>query len=209
VCLRSFHLLSIVLAERKILPTIGLRSQWFFFWLIAFCKPKKPTDLAIALQDILQVTSRQLDEVFASVALAKEKENIGVIGRFFQDAATAILGNAIMVEDEKGSNAAVPYLEREANSEFILRVFRGEKIPAYAILYHTWSEEDQEVTFQDVEAGTSQSKAAYRKLQLIKEKAAAHGLEYFWIDTCCIDKQNSTEVSEAIVSMFSCRMSLY
>ncbi|KAK7982173.1 hypothetical protein PG988_004411 [Apiospora saccharicola] len=32
--------------------------------------------------------------------------------------------------------------------------------------------------------------------------AARDGLEYFWVDACCIDKSNSTELQEAINSMF-------
>ncbi len=33
-------------------------------------------------------------------------------------------------------------------------------------------------------------------------KPHSQGLIYFWIDTCCIDKRNSAELSEAINSMF-------
>ena len=61
---------------------------------------------------------------------------------------------------------------------------------------------DEEVSFQDVEAGTGKSKAGWRKIQFCADKAAADGLRYFWIDTCCIDKGNNTELSKAINLMF-------
>ena len=77
-------------------------------------------------------------------------------------------------------------------------------IPAYAILSHTWGEE--EVLFQDMEADVDMSmtcsKAGWRKLQFCARQAAADGLQYFWIDTCCIDKRNAVELSAAINAMY-------
>ncbi|RYP61303.1 hypothetical protein DL771_010180 [Monosporascus sp. 5C6A] len=75
-------------------------------------------------------------------------------------------------------------------------------IPPYAILSHTWGDDDQEVTFKDVKKGTGRDKAGYRKIQFCGQQAASDGLQYFWVDTCCIDKSNNTELSEAINSMF-------
>lgn len=75
-----------------------------------------------------------------------------------------------------------------------------DDIPPYAILSHTWGTE--EVGFQDVVDGVGKSKAGYRKIELCKEEAALHGLEYFWIDACCVDYSSSAELSEAINSMF-------
>jgi hypothetical protein len=46
------------------------------------------------------------------------------------------------------------------------------------------------------------SKAGWRKIQFCAKQAAADGLRYFWIDTCCIDKRNAVELSAAINSMF-------
>lgn len=77
-----------------------------------------------------------------------------------------------------------------------------DNIPPYAILSHTWGDDDQEVTFQDIQHKTGKHKGGYRKLTFCSEQAASDGLQYFWIDTCCIDKSNSTELSEAINSMF-------
>ena len=73
-------------------------------------------------------------------------------------------------------------------------------IPKYAILSHTWGAE--EVIFRDLIDGTGKSKAGYDKIRFCAQQAADDGLQYFWIDTCCIDKSSSAELQEAINSMF-------
>ncbi|KAI0536367.1 ankyrin repeat-containing protein [Xylaria digitata] len=78
--------------------------------------------------------------------------------------------------------------------------FRHDEIPSYAILSHTWEEE--EVTFQDIEGARGESKKGYRKIKNCCSIASASGFEYVWIDTCCIDKTSSAELSEAINSMY-------
>jgi Heterokaryon incompatibility protein (HET) len=80
--------------------------------------------------------------------------------------------------------------------------FVQEDIPPYAILSHTWGADDDEVTFRDLENGSGKSKTGYAKIQFCREQAKKDGLQYFWVDTCCIDKANHTELSEAIISMF-------
>jgi hypothetical protein len=81
-----------------------------------------------------------------------------------------------------------------------------EKIPDYAILSHTWGE--QEVIFDDLKSLGSvknigaKSKAGWDKIRFCAKQAKRDGLDYFWVDTCCIDKANNTELSEAINSMF-------
>jgi hypothetical protein len=86
--------------------------------------------------------------------------------------------------------------------KFSLTEFAGDSIPNYAILSHTWGADGEEVTFQDLVKGTGKSKAGYKKLRFCGEQAARDGLLYFWVDTCCIDKANNTELQEAINSMF-------
>lgn len=94
-------------------------------------------------------------------------------------------------------------LMRETNGDIVLRKFDRNSLPAYAILSHTWdTDNSKEVSFQDLEAGTYKSKAGYEKIRFRADKAAADGLRYFWIDTCCIDKSNSIELSRALNSMF-------
>ncbi|KAI1493190.1 heterokaryon incompatibility protein-domain-containing protein [Biscogniauxia mediterranea] len=65
---------------------------------------------------------------------------------------------------------------------FELHTFIGDDdVPPYAILSHTWGQ-DEIVNFC--------------------RRAAADGWEYGWIDTCCIDKTDMTELNEAVNSMF-------
>ncbi|KAJ9132530.1 HET-domain-containing protein [Pleurostoma richardsiae] len=73
-------------------------------------------------------------------------------------------------------------------------------VPRYAILSHTWGAE--EVTFNDLIDGTGLNKRGYDKIRFCEEQASRDGLSYFWVDTCCIDKSNNTELTEAINSMF-------
>jgi len=80
--------------------------------------------------------------------------------------------------------------------------FDEKDIPCYAILSHTWGADNDEVTFNNLKDGSDKSKAGYAKIQFCGEQARADGLQYFWVDTCCIDKANHTELSEAITSMF-------
>ncbi|KAF1834241.1 HET-domain-containing protein [Decorospora gaudefroyi] len=83
----------------------------------------------------------------------------------------------------------------------------GDKIPPYAILSHTWKE-GQEVTFanlKDLDNAVdvdTQRKEGYQKIRFCAQQAEQDGLDYFWVDTCCIDKANNTELSKAINSMF-------
>ncbi|KAM3066459.1 hypothetical protein ACMFMG_012044 [Clarireedia jacksonii] len=91
-------------------------------------------------------------------------------------------------------------LQYNNDGDFSLTEFFESDIPKYAILSHRWGAE--EVTFKDMIEGTSKSKAGYSKIQFCGEQAKRNGLRYFWVDTCCIDKSNSTELAEAINSMF-------
>lgn len=81
-----------------------------------------------------------------------------------------------------------------------------DEIPPYAILSHTWGE--QEVLFQDLQNHVSirdmdsDLRCRYEKILFCAEQAKRDDLDYFWIDSCCIDKTNSQELQEAIISMF-------
>jgi hypothetical protein len=86
------------------------------------------------------------------------------------------------------------------NSGFELISF-SDKTPPYAILSHTWTT-GQEVTYDELLAGTGKDKRGYAKIRFCGERAAADSLEYFWVDTCCINKATSDELSTAINSMF-------
>jgi hypothetical protein len=75
--------------------------------------------------------------------------------------------------------------------------------PKYTILSHTWGAD--EVTYQDICDGPSQivqQRTGFTKIKLACQQAKAEGLEFCWVDTCCIDKKSSAELSEATNSMF-------
>jgi hypothetical protein len=92
----------------------------------------------------------------------------------------------------------------------------------YAILSHTWSE--GEVSLQDLETrrkhlndpfdsgdewerkvkirSTIENLPGFAKMRSAAVVAHEFGYKHVWIDTCCIDKTSSAELSEAINSMF-------
>ncbi len=77
-------------------------------------------------------------------------------------------------------------LETLPNGDFRLTPnLHGDAIPQYAILSHTWGDESQEVTFEDMVAGLGQEKAGYEKIEFCSNQAARDSLQYFWVDTCC------------------------
>ncbi|KAE9379615.1 HET-domain-containing protein [Stipitochalara longipes BDJ] len=71
---------------------------------------------------------------------------------------------------------------------FEFREFFGADVPHYAILSHRW--EDEEVTFQDIMNGKGRKMIGWKKIEGVA-----------WVDSCCIDKTSSAELSEAINSM--------
>jgi hypothetical protein len=84
----------------------------------------------------------------------------------------------------------------------------SQKIPPYAILSHRWR--DGEVSFQDCHSipdiatdAIITKKPGYRKLKGSCSQALQDGYSYVWVDTCCIDKSSSAELSEAINSMYN------
>jgi len=85
-----------------------------------------------------------------------------------------------------------------------LHEFIGDNIPNYAILSHTWGPE--EVSFVEMKK-PKYREAARQKLGFSKIKgccalAEKDELKWAWVDSCCIDKRSSAELSEAINSMF-------
>ncbi|KIX02660.1 uncharacterized protein Z518_08602 [Rhinocladiella mackenziei CBS 650.93] len=81
-----------------------------------------------------------------------------------------------------------------------LEEFHSARVPKYAILSHRW--ESEEVTFQDMSAPKIFGKKGYGKIQSACWLARNKGLLYLWVDTCCIDKTSSSELTEAINSMY-------
>ncbi|KAJ5256845.1 hypothetical protein N7478_012949 [Penicillium angulare] len=85
-----------------------------------------------------------------------------------------------------------------------LREFFDSELPniKYAILSHRW--EGEEITFEEMIEQTDETrqKKGYQKVARFCERARADGFEYVWVDTCCINKESSAELSESINSMF-------
>lgn len=95
------------------------------------------------------------------------------------------------------------FLKSEPTDEYSLvnRSFETD-FPKYAILSHTWGADNEEVVYEDLLGGGGRTKVGYQKIRFCGQQATADGLDLFWVDSCCIDKSNSTELTEAINSMF-------
>ncbi|KAF4945617.1 hypothetical protein FGADI_11798 [Fusarium gaditjirri] len=79
--------------------------------------------------------------------------------------------------------------------------FFDVSIPEYAILSHTWG--DGEVSLQDwADRKNRRFKPGFQKISWACAQAAEDKLGHLWVDTNCIDKTSSAELSEAINSMF-------
>lgn len=85
-----------------------------------------------------------------------------------------------------------------------LQYFDDNDIPPYAILSHTWGKE--EVSFQEFRNLRTETKAKAGYTKILNACATAsspgHNFSWLWVDTCCIDKSSSAELSEAINSMW-------
>ncbi|THU76510.1 hypothetical protein K435DRAFT_634747, partial [Dendrothele bispora CBS 962.96] len=79
-------------------------------------------------------------------------------------------------------------------TSFTLQEFFTD-IPPYAILSHTWDEE--EVTFQDIQIlDIARRKHGWSKVEGACIYARKYLFEWIWIDSCCIDKSSSADLSE-------------
>lgn len=93
----------------------------------------------------------------------------------------------------------------------LLEEFLEEEAPNYAILSHTWGKRGDEVSFQEWSQSTLNpevmtsiaAKPGFRKIERFCQLAREYyKVDYAWVDTCCIDKTSSAELSEAINSMY-------
>ncbi|KAL8377182.1 hypothetical protein RB595_008048 [Gaeumannomyces hyphopodioides] len=78
-----------------------------------------------------------------------------------------------------------------------------EQVPRYAIISHTWGPE--EISLRDWETldrAALKSRQGYFKIKRARIQAIDDGLEWVWVDTCCIDRTSPAEVEEAVNSMF-------
>ncbi|KAL9584347.1 MAG: hypothetical protein Q9203_004689 [Teloschistes exilis] len=78
--------------------------------------------------------------------------------------------------------------------------FFDTTIPKYAILSHRWGKD--EVSFKEMRKGQAPQGLGLTKLRNFCLQARTDGYQWAWMDTCCIDKKSSAELSEAINSMY-------
>ena len=87
--------------------------------------------------------------------------------------------------------------------------FGNDEATEYAILSHRWIA--QEVDYDEMvelakmdrkERDEIRQRDGYRKILQSCKQAQKDGYERLWVDTCCIDKRSSAELSEAINSMY-------
>ncbi|MCJ1239950.1 hypothetical protein MMC14_007949 [Varicellaria rhodocarpa] len=88
-----------------------------------------------------------------------------------------------------------------ARETFWLEEFVNFKEVKYAILSHTW-ENGEEVQYNDFQNRGAKEKRGWQKIDKTCQLALDDGCDFVWVDTCCIDKTSSAELSEAINSMF-------
>lgn len=77
--------------------------------------------------------------------------------------------------------------------------------PQYSILSHVWTDEEcsfQEFRFPEHTQALIEKKG-FKKIKACCELSLKQGFQWTWVDTCCIDKSSSAELSESINSMFS------
>ncbi|KAH5618961.1 hypothetical protein HBI68_252080 [Parastagonospora nodorum] len=87
-------------------------------------------------------------------------------------------------------------------SSFKLEEFHSD-VPSYAILSHRWKN-GEELSFGGLEEPHPYAdRTGYKKVKTFCVEARKKRLEYVWVDTCCIDKKSSAELSEAINSMYT------
>ena len=80
----------------------------------------------------------------------------------------------------------------------LLVKYHENAIPAYAILSHTWEADDEKVIYKDFMENTEKRKAGWEKIEFCRKQAVVDQIQCFWIDTCCLDKTSSAELSKAI-----------
>ena len=80
-----------------------------------------------------------------------------------------------------------------------------DSAPRYAILSHRWFKAEEELSYQTIQDPDSLDTCAmrgYRKVALFCREALRDGYDWVWVDSCCINKESSTELTEAINSMY-------
>ncbi|KAI6028175.1 heterokaryon incompatibility protein-domain-containing protein [Pisolithus marmoratus] len=104
-------------------------------------------------------------------------------------------------------------LDREEDAQGVdpeIKVLKelDDKSTSYAIVSHRWG---TEVSYDEMtrlaamderRRNKVRERDGYQKIIRSCEQAMKDGYRWLWIDTCCIDKRSSAELSEAINSMY-------
>ena len=71
----------------------------------------------------------------------------------------------------------------------------------YGILSHTWIS-GEELSFKEWHFPDYHAKSGYKKIaDFCKLARETYGLDYVWVDTVCIDKSDTMELSKSITCM--------
>ena len=84
--------------------------------------------------------------------------------------------------------------------DLTFKEFYETDLPDYVILSHRWGE--SEVNWRDMIKKRAKKGPGLTKVMNCCKLASSEGYEWVWIDTCCIDKKSSAEVSEAVNAMY-------
>ncbi|CAK7237372.1 hypothetical protein SBRCBS47491_009953 [Sporothrix bragantina] len=152
--------------------------------------------------DLVHLAGRLLRHGDAPTALTNAQINEVNQDRTLQRCRRKRAAALDSIKARYGSRAAAEGTVLAArNGKITLTQFAYGNVPPYAILSHTWGKDEDEVKLQDI-PGTAENKLGYTKIAFCADRAASDGFEYFWVDTCCIDKTSSAELQESINSMF-------
>ena len=117
----------------------------------------------------------------------------------------SIFTGNLVSPDQKHAHCIMHLLKVSLNSsgDLAIELFEvfDEQVD-YAILSHRWGHAKDEVSYIDMQNGLARQKKAFQKVEACCWQVLQDGFEYVWIDTCCIDKSSSAELSEAINSMY-------
>lgn len=92
--------------------------------------------------------------------------------------------------------------------DLTFKEFIGSSVPQYAIVSHRWG--NKEPSYQDFHKYKEQYRSrrlrrgsGWTKIRKAAELALRCDIEWLWIDTVCINKESSAELTEAINSMYA------
>lgn len=140
---------------------------------------------------IIRMRKLRLPDPYEPITEAEQRKDKVLVGFIFR--------NEGVPEPEQTKRHGIRLLHCSGD-DIKLVDYSASEVPNYAILSHTWG--DDEVTFRDFLDGTERIRLGFEKIRFCARTAHQDGLQHVWVDTCCIDKSNSAELTEAINSMF-------